>query len=214
MRLLIFFSFTMGFFAFTSAQTVAQDNPPDYGQEEAVNVPEPVRQCIGCHGVDGLGIKGFAPQIAGMSELYIKTQVKRFETGQRTNPSMTAIAESLTGYKLAIAAEYFSKQTPPNTPIEPRGTTTSFSSAAATIVNKGDWSRGIPSCVSCHGSGAKGLGPFPRLAGQESEYLAKQLKEWQLGQRKGDIDNMMANIARRLTSAEIEDISTYLSRQR
>ena len=33
-------------------------------------------------------------------------------------------------------------------------------------------------CASCHGKEAKGDGPFPRLAGQLSAYVSRQLTNW------------------------------------
>jgi cytochrome c553 len=65
--------------------------------------------------------------------------------------------------------------------------------------------------VSCHGPSAVGGGQFPRLAGQQASYLKTQLLAWQEGSRTGDADNMMGNIALKLTAAEIDGLSQFFA---
>ncbi|HLO93611.1 MAG TPA: cytochrome c4, partial [Burkholderiaceae bacterium] len=55
--------------------------------------------------------------------------------------------------------------------------------------------------------------PAPRLAGQESRYLAKQLRDFQQHQRREAVDGGMAGIARALSDAEIDQLAAYFSRQ-
>lgn len=77
---------------------------------------------------------------------------------------------------------------------------------------RGDWSRSIPECVSCHGPGGVGVGEtFPPLAGQGSNYLATQLRAWQQGTRKNDQNDLMGHIARSLTEEEITAVAAYFA---
>jgi cytochrome c553 len=39
-------------------------------------------------------------------------------------------------------------------------------------------------CLGCHGSTAEGNGQFPRLAGQQPDYLLAQLNAFKAGERK------------------------------
>jgi cytochrome c553 len=57
-----------------------------------------------------------------------------------------------------------------------------------TIATKGT-AKGIPACISCHGSKGEGnaAAGFPRLAGLSAAYLSTQLAEFATGQRKSPV---------------------------
>lgn len=61
-------------------------------------------------------------------------------------------------------------------------------------------------CLGCHGTGAKGKGQFPRLAGQHPAYLVKQLIAFKTGQRKS---NPMAAVTAKLSEQDIEVLAAY-----
>ncbi|MFB1630342.1 cytochrome c [Pseudomonas sp. AP-1] len=65
-------------------------------------------------------------------------------------------------------------------------------------------------CLGCHGADGKGIAAagFPRLAGLPAGYLSKQLHDWRAGSRKQPV---MEPLAKALTEAEIEAVSTYLA---
>lgn len=68
------------------------------------------------------------------------------------------------------------------------------------------------SCVSCHGEhGNSAMPMFPKLAGQNSVYIANQLKDFKSGERK---DPMMAPLAMSLTENDITDIANYYADQK
>ncbi|MDD5215050.1 MAG: c-type cytochrome [Methylococcales bacterium] len=68
------------------------------------------------------------------------------------------------------------------------------------------------SCVSCHGEHGNSTMPmFPKLAGQNSAYIANQLKAFKSGERK---DPMMATLAMTLTENDIVDIANYYADQK
>lgn len=84
--------------------------------------------------------------------------------------------------------------------------------AGKTIVFKGN-DRGATACQTCHlsdGSGNAAAG-FPRLAGINAEYLAKQLYDFQHGTRN---DPVMQPTARLLSDAEVTDVAAYFAAQR
>ncbi|AGZ35959.1 c-type cytochrome [Pseudomonas sp. Rh2] len=67
-------------------------------------------------------------------------------------------------------------------------------------------------CLGCHGADGKGIAAagFPRLAGLPAGYLSKQLHDWRAGSRK---QSVMEPLAKALTEAEIEAVSTYLAKR-
>lgn len=63
------------------------------------------------------------------------------------------------------------------------------------------------SCFLCHGANGESTSEvFPRLAGQNAEYIAKQLKAFKTGQRKS---SAMADMASRLTDDEMLALGKY-----
>jgi cytochrome c553 len=77
----------------------------------------------------------------------------------------------------------------------------------AVIVTQGT-ARGAPACAQCHAfNGASdGSGAFPRLAGQSSYYLSKQMRDFMSGVRTNAV---MSPIAEALSSDDIADVSAY-----
>lgn len=64
------------------------------------------------------------------------------------------------------------------------------------------------SCASCHGEAGEGNASTPRLAGQVSDYLTKQLVDFRSGVR----DNAhMAYVAKALDESEIKALAAYYS---
>lgn len=63
------------------------------------------------------------------------------------------------------------------------------------------------SCFLCHGAKGESTSEvFPRLAGQNAQYIAKQLEAFKSGQRKS---SAMADISARLTSDEMLALGKY-----
>ena len=174
-------------------------------------IPAAAQLCTSCHGVQGQGMGITGPRLAGLSAEYINNQLKLFHTGNRQNPTMLAMAATVQGDNIGVVSEYFSQQPVTDIPLQFRGDKVAISDPFEALAFQGDWSRVIPACTSCHGPSGIGGGQFPRLAGQEVGYLKTQLLSWQNGTRKGDVDNMMGNIAVKLTAAEIDGLSEFFA---
>ncbi|WP_373292801.1 c-type cytochrome [Shewanella algicola] len=174
-------------------------------------IPAAAQLCTSCHGAQGQGMGVVGPRLAGLSAEYINNQLTLFQTGKRQNPTMLAMAATVQGDNIALVSEYFSQQAVADIPLQFRGDKVAISDPFEALAFQGDWSRVIPACTSCHGPSGVGGGQFPRLAGQEVSYLKTQLLSWQNGTRKGDVDNMMGNIAVKLTAAEIDGLSEFFA---
>ena len=67
------------------------------------------------------------------------------------------------------------------------------------------------SCAGCHGEDGNSMMPtFPKLAGQHSSYLIRQLQAFKEGSRN---DATMAPMALALTEADMADLGAYFSTQ-
>lgn len=80
---------------------------------------------------------------------------------------------------------------------------------AALLVHEGN-GRGVAPCASCHGKDGAGQATagFPRLAGLNADYLAKQLHDFKRGLRSNPV---MQPIARALSDAEIAATARYFA---
>jgi len=67
-------------------------------------------------------------------------------------------------------------------------------------------------CAGCHGADGNSLVPtYPKLAGQHSKYLEKQLKDFRDGFRK---DAVMQSFVKNLTDQDIRELADYYSQQK
>lgn len=71
-------------------------------------------------------------------------------------------------------------------------------------------------CEACHGAG--GAAPimpvYPKINGQNKEYLIAALKDYRDGKRMGPLSAVMNSQATSLTDAEIEELSEYYANQK
>ena len=166
--------------------------------------------CIECHGANGTGnAVGVFPRLAGMNADYLAKQLHDYRDGKRSDPVMQPIAKALSDTEIGEVVAYFAAQRV-NTPavVDDKALWTQGEHIAVS----GFWERDVPACISCHGPGARGVGPhFPKLAGQHASYISKQLKAWRAGTRANDPQGLMKGIAQRLPENEVAAVSAYLA---
>lgn len=64
-------------------------------------------------------------------------------------------------------------------------------------------------CAACHGASGVSMNPaWPNLAGQQDQYLIKQMKAFKDGTR---MDPLMSSQATALSDADIANIAAYYS---
>lgn len=165
--------------------------------------------CSKCHGPSGVSASPLFPNLAGQKEAYIDQQLKLFRERGRGDPHarayMWGIAGPLTDNQIADLAAYFSAQKPVKG--EPAADP-ALAAKGATLFAKGDESRGVPACATCHGEKAQGNDGFPRLAGQHGDYLIAQMEAFRGTLRESEV--MHAN-ASGLTNDDIKALAEYLS---
>ena len=97
-----------------AAQNAAPAGDPQKGSQK-------VQMCQGCHGIVGwrtaYPVIYRVPKIAGQHPAYIVTALKDYRGGQRSHPSMDAIAASLSDQDMADIAAYYA-QTPLQTAVK------------------------------------------------------------------------------------------------
>ena len=169
------------------------------GQQKSV-------MCASCHGADGNSPIAIYPKLAGQSANYIAKQLADFKSGDRVDPVMAGMAAALSEQDMNDLAAYFAVQIP-----------TSGQGEGSDIGHKlyfgGDANKGITACIACHGVKGKGMAQagFPGLAGQNAAYLKKQIASFRDGSRGNDRNNMMRNIAMKLSDGDIDELVKYMS---
>ena len=79
--------------------------------QEKIQIENFHAQCIGCHGIPGYKTAFpsvyHVPKIAGQQPGYIISALKAYKNGERSHPSMRAIAASLTDEDMKSLADYY-----------------------------------------------------------------------------------------------------------
>ena len=161
--------------------------------------------CAACHGVTGSSSNPMWPSLGGQHESYIVQQLQAFQSGLRSDPMMTPMAMGLAEQDMQDIAAYYSQQTPPTLTAEPGSI-----ELGEKLYRGGNAATGVPACLACHGAEGAGnaAAGWPRLGGQHAEYIAKQLTLYRSGERK--TNEIMTDIAKRMTDEEILAVANYL----
>lgn len=64
-------------------------------------------QCTACHGTDGISLSEQWPNIAGQKESYLAAQLNKYKSGERKDPTMSAIVGPLNEQGILDLAAYY-----------------------------------------------------------------------------------------------------------
>lgn len=77
------------------------------------------------------------------------------------------------------------------------------------LVSKGDSSRMVTACASCHGLYGQGKDITPAIAGQVPEYFIRTMKAYKEEHRNNDVNDGMGQFTHDLTTDEIVALAHY-----
>ncbi len=165
--------------------------------------------CAKCHGLDGNPESPKYPKLAGQHKPYLLGQLKAFRDHSRKDPdahsSMWEVSRQLNDDLDAKLAAYFSTQKPARgTPGDPK-----LAAKGKEIYERGIRSKNVPGCVLCHGRDGQGMSVFPRLAGQDAQYLLTQLKVFHTDDRP-NLAVTMKPVVEKLSEHEAMQVAAYL----
>ena len=179
--------------------------------------------CAGCHGEFGQGgKKGEYPRIGGQRAAHIADQLKSFRNRSRINLPMFPYTqeremsdqdvEDISAY---LASIELPTQWPEFKPDDDALTRLTAMEKVMIIPRApGDLDNGQKiynkECFACHGKDGMGRGKFPRLVGQYSNYLMKQMTAFVKGERSHD-EVEMVGILNQLKAQDLQDILAYLT---
>ncbi len=156
--------------------------------------------CVYCHGAGGNSVNPEIPDLAEQNPAYLLAQMRQFANGQRKDEYvgvMQKLARTFTPREEVTMALYFS-----SVPL------TRHPAAIASLAL-----RGAPifaqHCVACHGGGM-GRGEYPRIAGQQPEYVVRTLTNF----RKDAASRpsaVMSSATTGLKDADIQALAAYVA---
>jgi len=168
-----------------------------------------VATCAACHGQDGNSMVGLWPSLAGQNVNYLVRQLQHIKSGKRPITEMIGSLDNFAQEDLEDIAAFYASQN------------NAIGQAASDKVElgrklyySGSLEKGVPACTACHSPKGKGNSPagYPLLSGQQSDYIAKALKNYRTGERNNDESSqMMMAIAYKLDDVEIDALSSFIN---
>jgi cytochrome c553 len=161
--------------------------------------PAKAAVCTACHGEAGRSTIPANPILAGQTSRYLYLQLRDFQEGRRSDPQMSPMVKDLSRDELRELSDWFAQQKPPiqNFKVDP--------AKAARGKQKSDETL----CTMCHLGGFLGQNEIPRVAGQNYDYIVKQLADFKARRRTNDAGNM-TSVSSTLNDADIENLAHYL----
>ncbi len=159
---------------------------------ELTKVEEKAAVCFSCHGDKGKSSNSQTPSLAAQQSVYTVNQLKAFKSGSRVNAIMQAQTSNMSDEDINNYGAYFAVQLPPKAGGDPA------------LVQQGKSKATV--CLGCHGSAGEGNGQFPRLGGQQPEYLMQQLSNFKRGARQ---NGAMQAIAGNLSEEDIKALAVF-----
>ena len=156
--------------------------------------------CTACHGPNGNAVIPQNPNLAGQTWRYIYMQLKDFKEDRRSDPQMTPIAKDLSRDDMIALGNWFAAQKPGPNPFK----------AESAKVAAGQKVSDAVLCPMCHLGGFSGQNEIPRVAGQNYDYVIKQLQDFKHRRRTNDAGNM-TSVARTLSDQDIENVAQYIT---
>lgn len=156
--------------------------------------------CAACHGVDGNALAGTFPNLAGQSWRYLYIQLQDFKAGRRSDPLMTPMALPLSRQDMIDIANYYAAQV---------AKPSSFKADEARI-KLGRAKADETLCAMCHLGEFAGQNEIPKVAGQQYDYIVKQLRDFKERKRTNDAGSM-TSVSQTLNDADIENLGHYIT---
>ncbi len=167
---------------------------------QAAPAPPKAAVCVACHGPNGNSPTGAYPSLAGQSLRYLYLELKDFQAKRRSDPLMSPQVEGMTTDEMLALAQYFSQQ---------KAVSTGFKPDAARAA-KGEKIATATLCTMCHLGGFAGQNEIPRVAGQQYDYIVKQLKAFKAKTRTND-GGSMTSVAATMSDDDILDVANYVA---
>jgi len=166
--------------------------------------------CNSCHGVKGESPSRNYASLNGQTKEYTMKMMLDYRDGRRWESYkqaniMVKLARAMDDQQIADAAAFYASNPSTVWKIEAQPASAKIDH----LVRKGDVSRMIVPCASCHGAHGEGNGITPAIAGQVPEYFIRTMKAYQDKDRRNDVNQGMSQFTHDLTDDEIRELADY-----
>ena len=190
---------------------------PSHAAARPATLPDTMAQrllaCASCHARKDVNDQ-YYPRISGKPAGYLYNQLLNFRDGRRQFPVMTYMVEHMTDDYLRDIATYFASEHLPPPPAQPSNVGAAILERGRVLALQGDAALRVPACVACHGQRLTGVAPaIPGLIGLPRDYVNAQLGAWRNKTRRAHAPDCMADIAARLSLADVAAVSNWLGMQ-
>jgi len=179
-----------------------------------------VEVCAACHGQEGVSASALYPNLAGQSENYLYKQLQDIKSGDRAVLEMTGMLAASSDQDLEDIAAYYASlehAVMGSQEIADEAYALSeedFLALGEKVFRGGNLQTGVAACTGCHAPSGMGNDPaaYPVIAGQHTDYIVKQLKNFQNNLRTNDGEGrLMRGVASPMSDLEIRAVANYLS---
>lgn len=179
---------------------------PILAKAQAVPLAERLTLCAGCHNADGNSTIPDNPKLASLDPEYIIKQLTDFKAGNRSNALMSSIIPLVDAKEFEALAAYFHDQKRQlGAPFDAK-----LAAQGKEIFDEGIVATAVPACAGCHNEDGSGTAKYPRIAGQHSAYVIRQLTNFKNGERTNDPKGVMRAVAKRLTEDNMRAVAEYI----
>lgn len=197
MRLQVISKYKTAIAAVVLVVTIGHSVPQAVAAGDAVRGEMLGDSCLSCHGSEDYRNADpvyRVPKLGGQKASYLLVALKAYRDGTRREPTMAALAGTLTDQEMADVAAYFASL----------GNETATASGSP-----GSSFKAARNCGACHGQNGIGLSPsWPTLAGQHEDYLVHALNQYRNGNRQ---DPVMESLVSTLSDDTVALLAKYFS---
>lgn len=166
--------------------------------------------CSSCHGESGQSPSRNYASLNGQTPEYTIKMMLDYRDGRRWEnykqaDIMVKLAQEMDDQQIADVAAFYADNPSTVWDVEAQPIT----AKTDRLVRKGDVSRMIVPCASCHGAHGEGNGITPAIAGQVPEYFIRTMKAYQSKERDNDVNQGMSQFTHNLTDQEIQQLADY-----
>jgi cytochrome c553 len=184
-------------------RVLAPSSKPDIANGEVVFNG---KSCAACHSADGNSAIPANPKLAQQHPEYLVKQLQEFKSGKRKSPVMSGMAAMLSEKEMRDVAWFLGSKS-----IKPGfAKDRDLVALGEKIYRGGIGERSVLACAGCHSPNGAGIPiQYPRLGGQNAEYIAAQLTAFRDGGRLNSVP--MSGVAAKLNDREIKAVSEYIA---
>ncbi|MDX1353612.1 MAG: c-type cytochrome [Thiomicrorhabdus sp.] len=166
--------------------------------------------CNACHGEKGESPSRNYASLNGQTAEYTSKMMLDYRDGRRWENYkqaniMVKLAKAMDDQQIADVAAFYANNPSTVWEIEAKPVSAELNH----LIRKGDVSRMITPCASCHGAHGEGKGITPAIAGQVPEYFVRTMKAYQGKHRTNDVNDGMGQFTHDLTDEEIQALADY-----